>query len=220
MTNRSLGVLAAITFAWVAIGGGSVVVAGSPPKKSPTENIQDVIQSADHAARSGDFYEALDLYRQAAEKGDPHAQSRLGIMYLDSDPKEALKWLKLAAAQGYAEAEFTLGWMCQRGIGVPQNKNVATQWYELAAAHRNTEAAFKLGTKVRPEKYDPPTISIPAVTDEQGLLVGLVRAHGYKCDYPMSYRPMYLSHGYVLHCDLWYTYDIKDKGGQWIVTVE
>jgi hypothetical protein len=30
-------------------------------------------------------------------------------MYADSDPKEAVKWYRLAAAQGYEEAQYKLG---------------------------------------------------------------------------------------------------------------
>jgi TPR repeat protein len=151
MTNkfRTKWVLAAAcVLAWAAASG--VAIAGSPSKKPPSVNIDALSHSAAEAANSGDYFTASRLYRQLAEKGDARGQNMVGVMIADSDPKEAVKWFKLAAAQGYGEAEFRLGWMYEEGNGVPRDKDEAVKWYQLAAAHGYLEAEYKLGTKVRP----------------------------------------------------------------------
>ena len=47
---------------------------------------------------------------------------------------EAVKWFRLAADQGNANAQFNLGLMYANGQGVPQNYVIAHMWYNLAGA--------------------------------------------------------------------------------------
>ena len=59
----------------------------------------------------GDYAGALRLLQPLAERGEVEAQYNLGIMYdkgqgVKRDYVEALKWLRLAAAQGKLEAEL------------------------------------------------------------------------------------------------------------------
>ena len=61
------------------------------------------------------------------------------------DHKEAVTWYGLAAAQGYAEAQYKLGVMYERGQGVPQDYKEAVKWYRLAAAQRHALAQWWLG---------------------------------------------------------------------------
>ena len=49
------------------------------------------------------------------------------------DYKEAVKWYRLAAEQGYADAQYNLGLMYSNGEGVPQDYKEAVKWYRLAA---------------------------------------------------------------------------------------
>ena len=49
------------------------------------------------------------------------------------DYAEALKWLRLAAEQGYVEAQTFLGVMYANGQGVGQDYAEAARWYRLAA---------------------------------------------------------------------------------------
>jgi predicted aspartyl protease len=60
--------------------------------------------------------------------------------------KEAIKWYRLAAAQGEAAGEFGLGVMYVFGRGVPQDYQRAIKWYRLAAAHGNVRAQYNLGS--------------------------------------------------------------------------
>ena len=108
----------------------------------------------------------------------PKAQSKLGWMYregigVERDSKEAIKWFRLAAEQGYAEAQnylacmtsdateafkwqqlaahqgfatgqMNLGWRYEIGRGVAQSDAEPAKWYRIAAENNKTEAAYYL----------------------------------------------------------------------------
>ena len=62
------------------------------------------------AAAAGDFVTALKEWKPLALAGDTNAQYNLGLMYnngdgVPQDYKEAVKWYRLAAEQGYAKAQ-------------------------------------------------------------------------------------------------------------------
>jgi TPR repeat protein len=61
------------------------------------------------------------------------------------DYTTALKELKPNAEQGFAEAQYNLGWMYDNGDGVPQDYAEALKWYTLAAEQGDTMAQFNLG---------------------------------------------------------------------------
>jgi uncharacterized protein len=56
-----------------------------------------------------------------------------------------VKWYKLAAAQGIADAQYSLGVMYGKGRGVAQDYNEAVKWYKLAAAQADAAAQYNLG---------------------------------------------------------------------------
>ena len=51
------------------------------------------------------------------------------------DYKEAMKWSRLAAAQGDVDAQYMLGEMYDLGQGVVQNYVRAHMWYNLSASN-------------------------------------------------------------------------------------
>ena len=61
------------------------------------------------------------------------------------DYTEAAKWYRLAAEQGYADAQSNLGIMYGRGLGVPQDYVEAVRWYLAAAEQDHAGAQFNLG---------------------------------------------------------------------------
>jgi clan AA aspartic protease (TIGR02281 family) len=61
------------------------------------------------------------------------------------DYKEALKWYRLAADQGNAEAQFFLGTMYATGKGVVQDYREAVKWHRLAAQQGMPRAQLSLG---------------------------------------------------------------------------
>ena len=56
------------------------------------------------------------------------------------DYAEAVRWYRLAAEQGYANAQINLGGMYYNGEGVPQDYVQAHMWSNLAAAQGNANA--------------------------------------------------------------------------------
>ena len=66
------------------------------------------------------------------------------------DYKEAVKWYRLSAEQGVADAQYQLGFdVFQNGQGVPQDYKEAIKWYRLSAEQgRCSNAQYILGTDV------------------------------------------------------------------------
>lgn len=56
-----------------------------------------------------------------------------------------MKWYRLAAKQGSADAQFKLGYMYYRGRGVPQDFKEAAKWFKLATEQGDSNAQFNLG---------------------------------------------------------------------------
>jgi exopolysaccharide production negative regulator len=104
---------------------------------------------------------ARQLYAYAASYfGDPDAQFNLGRLYLDGngvqkDPKQAARWLGLAANKGHYQAETLLGAMLFKGQAVPRQAAKGLMWLTLgrdAATNEDSwvnelyDAAFKQAT--------------------------------------------------------------------------
>jgi TPR repeat protein len=73
-----------------------------------------------------------------AEKGDPRAQTDLGLMYargigVTKDYAIAMRWFQRAAEQGAPHAVYLIGLMHERGFGVPRDYAAALAWYRRAA---------------------------------------------------------------------------------------
>jgi len=90
---------------------------------------------------------ALQLYRQAAERGDAEAQFITGGMLYqgqgtDPDRRGGFKWLLKAAEQGKVTPESLaiIGAMYLRGSAVPQNFLEAKRWLTDAADKGNLAA--------------------------------------------------------------------------------
>jgi TPR repeat protein len=95
-----------------------------------------------------------------ADSGDPEAQYYVGMDYYFGDPTvvvhlpsgatmegttrdyvEAGKWFQRAAAQGYVDAQFRLGRMYAKAIGMTYNIIDAYMWLSLSASQGNKSAA-------------------------------------------------------------------------------
>jgi hypothetical protein len=84
-----------------------------------------------------DLKSALRIWMEAAEAGDPEAQTNVGEIYergLGTDPnyEAAAIWYRKAADQGYSRALFNLGTLYEQGKGVPQDKLLALNLYRQA----------------------------------------------------------------------------------------
>jgi len=73
---------------------------------------------------------------------DPTAVDPVGV---PQDYKEAVRWWRAAAEQGYSPAQFNIGAMYDNGRGVPQDYKEAVRWYRAAAEQGHSIAQFNLG---------------------------------------------------------------------------
>jgi uncharacterized protein len=81
---------------------------------------------------------AREMFFYAASYfADPDAQYNLARMYLDGtgaprDPKQALRWLGLAANKGQSQAQALLGHMLFKGEHVPRQAAQGLMWLTMA----------------------------------------------------------------------------------------
>lgn len=84
-----------------------------------------------------------------ARSGDTNAQNWVAdVLMRPGTPaayRRALPWLRLAAKQGEAWAEYHLGLIYQHGFGVRRNARIARAWYEKSAAAGYSSAQLNLG---------------------------------------------------------------------------
>ena len=78
------------------------------------------------------------------------AQYNLGNAYykgegVAKDPREAVRWWRKAAEQGYVRAQSTLGGVYDTGEGVAKDQREAVRWYRMAAEQGHAGAQFLLG---------------------------------------------------------------------------
>ena len=82
-----------------------------------------------------------------AAAGDPAAQVQLGMRYALAFPRnipEAMRWMRKAAEQGYADGQYRLGGLYDVATS-PQNPVEAIKWYTLAAKQGHKDAQYRLG---------------------------------------------------------------------------
>ncbi len=92
------------------------------------------------------------------------------------DFAEAMKWYRLAADQGYANAQFNLGWMYEYGQGVLQDNVMAHMWYNIASANGN-----ELGGTNRDKRAEK--MSPAAIEKAQAMARECMSSNYKKCGY-------------------------------------
>jgi len=84
-----------------------------------------------------DYKTALQVWLEAAQRGDAKAQTYVGEIYekglgVPPDYAAAAQWYRRAAEQGYAPAALSLGVLYENGLGVARDPKQAAQWYSRA----------------------------------------------------------------------------------------
>ena len=69
------------------------------------------------------------------------------------DDGEAVRWYRLAAEQGIAVAQTSLGLAYEAGRGVARDDEEAVRWYRLAAEQGHARAQERLDRLVRPRWF-------------------------------------------------------------------
>jgi uncharacterized protein len=95
-------------------------------------------------------FEAVKLYRRAADQNNRDAQNSLGFMYeygrgVPKNLAEAAMWSRRAADQGHILAQNKLAQMYWFGHGVRQDFNIAVSWFSRAANQGDDLAQMRLG---------------------------------------------------------------------------
>ena len=87
--------------------------------------------------------DAMLFLIKAADLGSPEAQTRIGYIYVYDKNKDAigLGYMKCAAKQGYADANYKLGTYYQ---GIDKNYPVAMHYYQRAAALGEDKGAMEI----------------------------------------------------------------------------
>ncbi|CAO4166871.1 tetratricopeptide repeat protein [Methylorubrum populi] len=88
--------------------------------------------------------------RIEANPKDAAAMTLLGELYnqglgVKQDPKRALEWYRLAAAQNDAHAMASLGLMAMDGRGQPKDEKAGRSWLEQAARKGEPTASYNFG---------------------------------------------------------------------------
>jgi len=97
-------------------------------------------------APSNNFENTIKICTPLAQNGDVWSQETLGGMYYKiKNYKEALKWTKKAAMQGFASSQYRLGYMYELGEGTLTDYKQAVNWYRKSAEQGNTSAQNNMG---------------------------------------------------------------------------
>ena len=93
---------------------------------------------------------SFSFCKQAAEKGYPHAQFNLALMYFwgvgtEKDERSFFKWCRRAADQGLPEALCELGIAYYQAIGTSRNIKRSAECMERAAGLGNAKAQALMG---------------------------------------------------------------------------
>lgn len=97
------------------------------------------LRTGEAAYKAGNYGDAYLQLLGPGHAGDPRAQFLLGQMSdsglgpIALDPREAVRWYKLAATKKHAEAQYALARAYAFGRGVKQDKDQAVKWLASAA---------------------------------------------------------------------------------------
>ena len=123
-----------------------------------------LFQQAARASQNGQFSKAYTLMREAARKGDIHAQVNVGLMYeygqgVKKDLLKAKYWYEKASEAGDPKAAYNLGLLYENGSAGEQNITKALMLFQQAAQQHNVNAQYHLGVLFSESKYIPPDLS-------------------------------------------------------------
>lgn len=110
--------------------------------------LEPLYMGREYRMKTSEF--SLAQHMEAATRGTLSAQMELGYRFLDGqgvaqDEREALRWFRMAAAQGYSRALWLVGWMILEGRGTDQDIDRGLHHLWLAAEAGFAFAYFTLG---------------------------------------------------------------------------
>jgi len=116
--------------------------------KKETVSAQQFLKEAKEETATN-IENAIIKFENASNEGSIEALTELGKIYLSnkntSDYVKAFSYFTRAALRGNSEAQFELGNMYFRGLGIPKDFVEALNWYTKAAQQEHVGAQFSLG---------------------------------------------------------------------------
>ncbi len=117
--------------------------------------LKELLEKANKCYGEKNYAEAVELYREAAEKGDAEALYMLGICYNyktgveETDEEKcavtASGYFFKAAELGHAQAQCFAALCCLHGIGVEKDTDKAVERFKKSAEQNCTQAMNNLG---------------------------------------------------------------------------
>jgi serine/threonine-protein kinase len=124
----------------------SVKVTPPAPGKPDKPNRGQMYADALVLLKTNQTAKALELFKKAANLGEPRAMIELGEMQMEDNPSESVKWFRKAADAGDSAGMVNLGALYYLGNGViAEDYTVAAYWYRKAADAGNVDAMYNLG---------------------------------------------------------------------------
>lgn len=126
----------------------------------------------------GEYNEAINHFKIAAELGDKKGQFNLAQAYqtgiaVNQDLTKAIFWYTKAAENNFDMAQLFLGNIYADGIGTEKDLVKAKEWLTKAASQGNEDAKARLAEIIRSET---PTESIPQNSDKDiSIIIDYVR---------------------------------------------
>lgn len=121
-------------------------------KRQKEDDVRDLPKEKESITKAD-----VERFRLRAEVGVPEMQTKYAMCLLwgwgvEQNETEAVKWLRKASGQGYAEAQFVLGSCHFNCTGVEQDYSEAERWYleavkgfHKAAGYGDAKAQLRLG---------------------------------------------------------------------------
>ena len=118
-------------------------------RRKPTETtaVDCEIRGGEYTAYDrANYQEALAVWKQAAQNGDPKAQTYVGEILEkrlgQPDYKKAAHWYSMAAEQGYKRGMRNLAYLYEKGLGVERNLPKALNLWRQASGLKD-DLVFK-----------------------------------------------------------------------------
>lgn len=138
--------------ALVALTLSCTVLVQIPAAAGPVEAARLYLRGSPSVRQ--DLPKAFNLFRQAANAGDPQGAYYLGLMYRNGmavarDATAAAHWLRFAADRDLPAAMYQLAQLYLSGEGVKRDEITARRWIEKAAELDYPEAVMAMAIGLR-----------------------------------------------------------------------
>lgn len=135
----------------LVIGAGCTLLQ-APAAAGPVESARLYLRGSPTVRQ--DLPKAFNLFRKAAQAGDPHGAYYLGLMYRNGmavtrDAAAAAHWLRFAAERDLPAAMYQLAQLYLSGDGVKRNELTARRWIEKAAELDYPDAVMAMAIGLR-----------------------------------------------------------------------